>query len=168
MGYRRLQCLILPCRTLCKHTASLPGRLWSTISSSSVIYIPVPLYGGNEKGNLFCFPFNCISPDTLTYIISISQKKRIFSLSYLKMKFQEKVSTPSALFMKNNVYTLRGEDEKQEQLFSSAREGHCSFWKKALMDIIQQNLWWSFQKPVQAIGGGFCMLSSRLQAQSTD
>lgn len=72
----------MPWQTLCKHRAALPCGLWSIISSSLVIYIPAPLCCGKERGSPFCLPFNCILPDTLTCIISISQKKDFLSLLF--------------------------------------------------------------------------------------
>jgi hypothetical protein len=59
------------------------------------------------------------------------------------MKFQGKVSTPSALFTHNNVYNPRGEDEKREQLFFKCPSRPVQFLKEnstALIDIIQGNL----------------------------
>lgn len=151
----------MPWKTLCKHrTPPLPWKLWSIISSSSVIYIPAPLCCGKERGeNLFVFRL-IVDRLTLWPVLLVSVRKRIFSPSYLKMKFQGKVSAPSGLFSQNNVYTLRGEDEKQEQPFFKCRRRALPLLKgnsTALIDIIQWNLWWSFQNPVKAFGAaGFC------------
>lgn len=124
-------------------------------SSSLVIYILGPLYCGKKKRGepFFCFPSNCISPDTLTCIISMSRKK-----DFLPLLFKNKISRESKrsleLFSLQTMFTLgEGPDEKHEQVFSSGGEGHFGFLKensKALINIIQPKLWWILQKGLKA------------------
>lgn len=108
----------------------------------------------------FCFPFNCRSPDTLTCIISISQKK-----DFLPLLFKNEISRRKQgllqLLSLQTMFTLQeGEDEKQEQRFFKCRRRALQFLKgnsTALTDIIQWDLWWGvFQNAVKAFGAGFC------------
>lgn len=144
----------MPWKTLCKHRTALPWGLWSIISSSSVIYIPAPLCCGKERGNLFCFPFNCRSPDTLTCIISISQKKDFLPLLF-KNEISRRKQALLQLLSLQTMFTLHeGEDEKQEQCFFKCRRRALQFLKgnsTALTDIIQWDLWWGFSKRSEGI-----------------
>lgn len=80
-----------------------------------------------KEGQLFCFPFNCIWSDTLTCIISSSQEKKDFLLLLFKNKISRESMRAFSSFHSKQCLHSKREDEKREQLFSSAGEGHFSF-----------------------------------------
>lgn len=143
----------MPWKTLCKLRTALPWGLWSIISSSSVIYIPAPLCCGKREETFFFFFVFHLIVDRLTLwpVLLVSVRKRIFSPSYLKMKFQgESKRSFSSFHSKQCLHSKRGEDEKQEQRFFKCRRRALQFLKRnnstALTDIIQWDLWWGFFK----------------------
>lgn len=162
----------MPWQTLCKHRTALPWRLWSIISSSSVIYIPAPLCCGKEGGEtFFCFPFNCRSPDTLTCIISISQKKDFLPLLFKNEISRRRRALLQLLSLKTMFTLQEGEDEKQVRCFFKCRRRALQFLKgnsTALTDIIQWDLWWGFQNAVKAFGAGVCGAPLWVAAAGTD
>lgn len=115
----------MPWKTLCKHcTPPLPWKLWSIISSSSVIYIPAPLCCGKERGGEpFCFPFNCRSPDTLTCIISISQKKDFLSLLFKNEISRESKRSFRPFHSKQCLHSKRRRWKARAALFQVPENG---------------------------------------------
>lgn len=93
-----------------------------------------------REGSLFCFLFNCVSPDTLTCIMSIRQKKDFLPLLF-KNEISRERELPSGLFTRNNVYTPRG--GKRARFFQVLEEGisaEGTRGRETLLTISQQNL----------------------------
>lgn len=162
----------MPWKTLCKHRTALPWRLWSIISSSSVIYIPAPLCCGKREGKPF-FVFHLIVDRlTLWPVLLVSVRKRIFSPSYLKMKFQgESKGSFSSFHSKQCLHSKRGKMKSKSNAFSSAGEGRCSFWKRIVQPLqisFSETFDGVFQNAVKAFGAGFCGAPLWVAAAGTD
>lgn len=122
----------MPWKTLCKHRTALPWGLGSIISSSSVIYIPAPLCCGKREGEtFFFFPFNCRSPDTLTCIISISQKKDFLPLLF-KNEISRREQALLQLLSLQTMFTLQegGRWKARATLFQVPEKGAAVFEKE--------------------------------------
>lgn len=130
----------MPWQTLCKHRTALPWRLWSIISKhyffiGNLYSSAVVLW--ERGGKPFFFVFHLIVDRlTLWPVLLVSVRKRIFSPSYLKMKFQgESERSFSSFLSKQCLHSKRGKMKSKCDAFSSAGEGRCSFWKGTVQPL---------------------------------